>query len=187
MGTASQNGVRLKTPRQIQNGVQDAGDTKNGVKHDDRSQPQLHRIQQICTQQDISIRSLGKRMNLTASEVRRQQEPSCDLRLSSLYRWQRALNVPAAELLMESGDGLSAPIHLRARLLRMMKTIVTILAEPQPDRTANLIQNLKTDILAVMPEVENVDRWHGSGCGRGEHDLAAAVLRQIDDALLMDP
>ena len=67
----------------------------------------------------------------------------------------------------------------------MMKTIVTILDQPQSDRTANLIANLKTDILEVMPEVENVDRWHGSSSDRSG-DIAAAVLRQIDDALLMD-
>jgi hypothetical protein len=76
-------------------------------------------------------------------------------------------------------------VQIRARLLRMMKTIATILEEPQTDRTSHLIKNLKNDILEVMPEVENVDRWHGSSSDRSG-DLAAAVLRQIDDALLMD-
>jgi transcriptional regulator with XRE-family HTH domain len=150
----------------------------------DQTQP-LHRLQEIRTQQDISVRSVSRRMNVTASEVQMQEDPNFDLRLSTLYRWQRALGVPAAELLVEAGDGLSAPVQLRARLLRMMKTIVTILDQPQSDRTANLIANLKTDILEVMPEVENVDRWHGSSSDRSG-DIAAAVLRQIDDALLMD-
>ena len=124
-------------------------------------------------------------MNVTAGEVRMQEDPNFDLRLTTLYRWQEALRVPAAELLIEAGDGLSAPIQLRARLLRMMKTIATILDQPQSDRTTNLVENLKTDILEVMPEVENVDRWHGCSSDRSG-DLAAAVLRQIDDALLMD-
>jgi transcriptional regulator with XRE-family HTH domain len=145
----------------------------------------LHRLQEIRNQQDISIRSLSRRMNVTASEVRMQEEPDFDLRLSTLYRWQQALGVPAAELLVEAGDGLSAPIQLRARLLRMMKTIATILDQPQSDRTTNLIANLKNDILEVMPEVENVDRWHGSSSDRSG-DIAAAVLRQIDDAFFMD-
>ena len=150
----------------------------------ERTKP-LHRLQEIRNQQDISIRSLSRRMNVTASEVRMQEEPDFDLRLSTLYRWQQALGVPAAELLVEAGDGLSAPIQLRARLLRMMKTIATILDQPQSDRTTNLIANLKSDILEVMPEVENVDRWHGSSSDRSG-DIAAAVLRQIDDAFFMD-
>jgi transcriptional regulator with XRE-family HTH domain len=158
----------------------------NGVSRQasDQVKP-LHRLQEIRNQQDISIRSLSRRMNVTASEVRMQEEPDFDLRLSTLYRWQQALGVPAAELLVEAGDGLSAPIQLRARLLRMMKTIATILDQPQSDRTTNLIANLKNDILEVMPEVEDVDRWHGSSSDRSG-DIAAAVLRQIDDAFFMD-
>ena len=145
----------------------------------------LHRLREIRNQQDISIRSLSRRMNVTASEVRMQEDPHFDLRLSALYQWQQALGVPASELLVEPGDGLSAPIQLRARLLRMMKTIATILDQPQSDRTTHLIANLKNDILEVMPEVEGVDRWHGSSSDRSG-DIAAAVLRQIDDAFFLD-
>ena len=145
----------------------------------------LHRLREIRSQQDISIRSLSRRMNVTASEVRMQEDPHFDLRLSALYQWQQALGVPASELLVEPGEGLSAPIQLRARLLRMMKTIATILDQPQSDRTTHLIANLKNDILEVMPEVEGVDRWHGSSSDRSG-DIAAAVLRQIDDAFFLD-
>jgi hypothetical protein len=119
-------------------------------------------------------------------EVRAQEDPTCDLSLTALYRWQQALRVPAAEILVEPGDKLSSPVNVRARLLRMMKTIVTILDKPQPERTANLLENLRNEILAVMPEIENIDRWHGSNGTRGADDIAAAVLRQIDEELLRD-
>lgn len=174
------NGVRLKSKKPIERSVQQLESQEKGL------QKPLHRIQQIRTQQDISVRSLARKMDLPANQVREQEDPTCDISLSSLYRWQQALNVPAAELLMEPDDGLSFPIQTRARLLRMMKTIVTLLDEPQPDRTVDLIENLKTEILAVMPEAEHVDRWHGCGNSRDGRDVAAAVLRQIDDALLMD-
>jgi hypothetical protein len=120
-------------------------------------------------------------------EIRAQEDPSCDLPLTAVYRWQQALNVPAAEILVEPDDRLSAPVNIRARLLRMMKTVITILEEPQPDRTCNLLENLKNDILAVMPEVEHIDRWHGSGGPRDSEDIAAAVLRQVNEELLRDP
>ena len=197
MAQAQQNiGDRVRTHtdkesgrRSAENGVgvvNGANDASREAREQTKEQIKpLHRLQEIRNQQDISIRSLSRRMNVTASEVRMQEKPDFDLRLSILYRWQQALGVPAAELLVEAGDGLSAPIQLRARLLRMMKTIATILDQPQSDRTTNLIANLKNDILEVMPEVEDVDRWHGSSSDRSG-DIAAAVLRQIDDAFFMD-
>jgi len=38
-----------------------------------------------------------------------------------------------------------------------------------------------------MPEVEHIDRWHGSGGPRDSEDIAAAVLRQVNEELLRDP
>jgi transcriptional regulator with XRE-family HTH domain len=195
MAQAQQNMDGNSTRTLAKSGIQPSADGTNGAPHEalearkqtkqTKQTKQLHRLKEIRNQQDISIRSLSRRMNVTASEVRMQEEPDFDLRLSTLYRWQQALGVPAAELLVEADDGLSAPIQLRARLLRMMKTIATILDQPQTDRTINLIANLKSDILEVMPEVEKVDRWHGSSSDRSG-DIAAAVLRQIDDAFFMD-
>ena len=152
-----------------------------------KSMQPLHRLKEIRAQQDVTLRALSRKMHVPMREVRAQEDPSCDLPLTALYRWQQALRVPAAEILVEPGDKLSSPVNIRARLLRMMKTIVTILDKPQPERTKNLLENLRNEILAVMPEIENIDRWHGSSNARGGDDIAAAVLRQIDEELLRDP
>ena len=147
----------------------------------------LHRLREIRAQQDVTLRALSRKMHVPMREVRAQEDPACDLPLTALYRWQQALRVPAAEILVEPGDKLSSPVNIRARLLRMMKTIVTILDKPQPERTVNLLENLRNEILAVMPEIEDIDRWHGSNSARGADDIAAAVLRPIDEELLRDP
>ncbi|HJN66272.1 MAG: helix-turn-helix domain-containing protein [Pirellulales bacterium] len=147
----------------------------------------LHRIREIRAQHDVSLRSLARKMHVPVREIRAQEDPTCDLPLTAVYRWQKALNVPAAEILVEPDDRLSTPVNIRARLLRMMKTVVTILEKDQPERTRNLLENLRTDILAVMPEVAHIDHWHGSGGPKGSDDIAAAVLRQISDELLRDP
>ncbi len=152
-----------------------------------KSMQPLHRLREIRAQQDVTLRALSRKMHVPMREVRAQEDPSCDLPLTALYRWQQALRVPAAEILVEPGDKLSSPVNIRARLLRMMKTIVTILDKPQPERTTNLLENLRNEILAVMPEIENIDRWHGSRNARASDDIAAAVLRQIDEELLRDP
>ncbi len=158
----------------------ESGDTHNSL------QP-LHRLREIRAQQDVTLRALSRKMHVPMREVRAQEDPACDLPLTALYRWQQALRVPAAEILVEPGDKLSSPVNVRARLLRMMTTIVTILDKPQSERTTNLLENLRNEILAVMPEIENIDRWHGSSSARGADDMAAAVLRQIDEELLRDP
>ena len=155
-----------------------------GEKRNDRTP--LHRLREIRAQQDVTLRALSRKMHVPMREVRAQEDPTCDLPLTALYRWQQALRVPASEILVEPGDKLSSPVNIRARLLRMMKTIVTILDKPQPERTANLLENLRNEILAVMPEIESIDRWHGSNATRGADDIAAAVLRQIDEELLRD-
>ena len=89
----------------------------------------LHRIREIRAQHDVSLRSLARKMHVPMREIRAQEDPSCDLPLTAVYRWQQALNVPAAEILVEPDDRLSAPVNIRARLLRMMKTVITILEE----------------------------------------------------------
>jgi hypothetical protein len=58
--------------------------------------------------------------------------------------------------------------------------------KPQPKRTEDLIENLKSDILAVMPELEDIGPWYGSAGPRGLKDVGQAALRQIDDELLLD-
>ena len=76
----------------------------NGSGNGSGSRQPLHRIGQIRSQQDVSVRALARKMNLSANQVRMQEDPNCDISLSSLYRWQQALNVPAAELLVEPGE-----------------------------------------------------------------------------------
>ncbi len=45
--------------------------------------------------------------------VRQQEEETSDLRLSDLYRWQQALDVPVNELLTEDAEPLSRPVMER--------------------------------------------------------------------------
>ena len=52
-------------------------------------------------------------MNLDIEVVRDQERETTDLPLSVLYAWQRALDVPFCELLVEAGDSLTSPVTLR--------------------------------------------------------------------------
>ena len=85
-----------------------------------------HRIRHVREQQGVSLRTAARRMNTDIRTVRAQEDESSDLRLSQLKLWQEVLEVPLADLLAESGGPLSRPVMERAKLLRIMKTAVSI-------------------------------------------------------------
>ena len=87
------------------------------------SERPLHRIADVRRRQGVSVRSAARRMHTSIDQVRRQEDPSCDMLVSELLRWQQALEVPVSDLLVESEAPLSEPVLTRARLLRIMKTV----------------------------------------------------------------
>ena len=79
----------------------------------------LHRIQAVRIQQGMSLRTAARQLAMDVRAIRAQEQATTDLRLSDLYRWQQALDVPAAELLEESGEPLSRPVAERAKPRRV--------------------------------------------------------------------
>ena len=92
---------------------------------DEASKP-LHRIREVRLQQGVSLRSAARNTGLDVRTLRAQEQPEADLRLSDLWRWQQALDVPMVDLLEEGDAPLSRPVMERARLLRLMKTAEAI-------------------------------------------------------------
>ena len=62
----------------------------------------LHRIADARRRQGVSLRSVARRMNKSAEQVRRLEEPTSDMLVSELYEWQQALEVPIVDLLVDS-------------------------------------------------------------------------------------
>ena len=87
----------------------------------------LHRVATVRKQQGVSLRSIARQTRLDARELSSQEKETTDLRLSDLYRWEQVLGVPVTELLLDSGTQLSRPIMERARMVRIMKTVKSLL------------------------------------------------------------
>ena len=66
----------------------------------------MHRIATVRKQKGLSLRSVARRMGVRENELRRDEEESADLHLSRLYQWQKALDVPLCDLLVEPDQGL---------------------------------------------------------------------------------
>src|SRR5687768_12949497 len=75
----------------------------------------LHRLGLVRRQQGVALRTVARHLNVDLEEAARQEQECCDLPLSTLQRWQQVLDVPIAELLVESDDMLSGPVMDRAR------------------------------------------------------------------------
>jgi hypothetical protein len=145
------------------------------------SGPPLHRIAEVMQQEDVSPRSAARQMNLPQSQVYEEAHPSCDLRLSALYRWQGVLEVPLADLLNEPDRTLSPQVRLRSNLLKAMRTVRTIQERAQDDAIQTLAGRLAEQLTEMMPELQNVPSWPAVGQRRTLDELGAVVENQISD------
>ena len=131
----------------------------------------LHRIAHVRQQQGVSLRAARQGLLLSSDDVRRQENENYDLLLSELYRWQKLLDVPVAELLNEPMMQLSQPVLARAALVKVMKTAVTILESATDPCMHTLAERLIDQLLDVMPELAGISGWPSVGQRRTLDEL----------------
>lgn len=141
----------------------------------------LHRLATVRRQQGISQRNIARRLNIDIATVRDQEEETADLPLSTLYLWQRILEVPIAELLVDSNAPLSPPVFERARMVKVMKTVAAIAEKADTPSMKRLLQMLIEQLLEIMPELTDVAPWHTVGQRRTLDEYGRVVERQLPD------
>ena len=99
--------------------------------------------------------------------------------LSDLYRWQRALDVPAAELLHEPQAELSPPVQFRSRLLRAMKTVRSIQAGVRQASIQRLAAMLADQLVEIMPELKDTVAWPALGDSPFRYDRALGLASRV--------
>jgi len=147
----------------------------------------FHRIAEVRSQQGASLRSLSRKLNLTASELREQEDPQADLHISDLLKWQEVLEVPLVDLLVDSNGPLSEPVEKRANMLRVMKTAKAIQETVHDNPSKRLANMLVTQLTEIMPELAEVSAWHSVGQRRTRDELGRIVERSIPDNFFNDP
>lgn len=140
-----------------------------------------HQLAQVRKRQGISLRCAAKRLGITVSEAREQEDGSADLTLAQLYQWQAALDVPIGELLAEPADTLAAGVMDRARMLRIMKTALAIHNRSRTAAQQRLAQVLVDQLLELMPELKAVSGWPVVGQRRSAEELGKIVERPIPE------
>lgn len=145
----------------------------------------LHRIAAVRQQEGVSLRQLRSLMKIGLPELRRQERPSTDLQLSELYRWQQALKVPVAELLSDPPERLSPSLVERTRMVRAMKTALSIVDRCDTPEVKQLAQQLVAELNEVIPGLDSVGSWplvqqrNGKDFGRTLEFIISTQL--IDD------
>ena len=154
----------------------------------DTSRP-LHRIANIRRQQGISLRSAARRMGASMDQVRQQEQETCDMTLSELYRWQQTLDVPIVDLLLDVDTPLANPVMTRARLLRVMKTarsIKEMACAAGAESLERLSTMLEQQLIELMPELKDVAAWHSVGQRRTQDELGRAADQILPDTFFSD-
>src|SRR6476469_8940567 len=116
----------------------------------------LHRIQEVRRLQGMSLRTAARQLGTDIRSIRAQEQETTDLRLSDLYKWQRALDVPVAELLSDLDEPLSRPIRERSAMLKIMKTARSLVESTPPCAAKRMAENLVEQLLQLMPELKEV-------------------------------
>jgi len=146
----------------------------------------LHRLGKVRRQQEVSLHTMAQRLGTPVSNVKWQEQERADLLLSKLYQWQKVLDVPVAELLVEPEESLSPPVMKRARMVRLMKTVAAILERNQDPAIERLAQMMADQLIEIMPELEGVGPWNAVGQRRTMDDLGQAARRCISLEILRD-
>ena len=87
--------------------------------------------------------------------------------------------MPIAELLDEPEGELSPPVRLRARLLRVMKTVRSIQQRARQAPMRRLAETLVTQLVEVMPELTEATAWPAIGQRRRKQELGQAFFRRL--------
>ena len=139
----------------------------------------LHRLATVRRQQGVSRHAVAGRLKIGVEQVRQQETESSDLPLSTLYAWRDILDVPIAELLVEPGDGYSPSILARSQLVRLMKTVRTILEKTKQDSVRWMAQTMIDQLVEIMPELADVGVWNIGGRRRRLSELGVAAERRL--------
>ena len=146
----------------------------------------LHRLRKVRLREGVGLRAVSRHLGTTVADVKGQELETTDLPLSVLYKWQEALQVPVAELLGEPSDDLSPPLLLRARLVRVMKSAMTLLERSEEESVQLMSRVLVNQLLEIMPELHDISPWQLVGKRRGKDEYGQAVERCISDDMFVE-
>jgi len=161
-------------------------DVDEVVPTDGSKRSRLHRIREVRRQQGVSLRRVARALKVDYDTVRDQEDEGTDLPLSLVYQWQRVLDVPVSDLLIDTEATLSAPVLQRARLVKLMKTAQAIMEKAETAPLRRMAETMITQLCEIMPELKDVSPWHAVGQRRTLNEYGRVVERRLTDGVWRD-
>jgi transcriptional regulator with XRE-family HTH domain len=141
----------------------------------------LHRIQEVRRLQGMSLRTAARQLGTDIRSIRAQEQSTTDLKLSDVYNWQRALDVPVSELLVDEDESLSRPVRERGAMLKIMKSARSIVESAPAGPARRMAENLVEQLLELMPELKEVSPWHSVGQRRSLDEMGRIAEQPLGD------
>lgn len=171
---------------QLENSSKQRVPVTPGAERKQESLGKGHQLAKVRHRQGLSQRCVANRLGITVAEVRKQEEPSFDLTISQLYRWQEVLDVPVNELLNELEDTLSPHVVDRVRMLRVMKTAQAVQSHARTGEQQTLAEDLVDQLIDAMPELQAVSAWPSVGQRRTKEEFGRIVENPVSDQWLFN-
>lgn len=139
----------------------------------------LHRLSEVRQREGLTLDTVAHRLRISVREAEKLEQPGCDMPLSELYRWHKALRVPVDELLHEPDEELAPSVQWRAQLLRAMKTVHSIEERAKQPAVRRMANTLAALLAEIMPELKDIGAWPAVGRRRPQTELGQAYYRRI--------
>jgi len=132
------------------------------------------------------LRSVSRNMGVGVRQLRREENEAADLTLSRLVEWQRALNVPLLEVLLDNDEQMTPSVIHRGALLKIMKTAAAIIEQSDCPDVKTLASQIADSLTEVMPELAGVTAWPSVGQRRTSEDMGRIAECPVSAKLLGD-
>jgi hypothetical protein len=172
--------------RQRENEAHSAPAGKLPATAEKTGKPRMHRISTVREREGVSLRSASRQMRIDVRRLRDQEDESADILLSTLYKWQKVLDVPISELLVDGNEPLAPVVLQRARMVKVMKTVAAIREKSEHKGIARLAEMLVDQLVEIMPELKDVSPWHSVGQRRSANEYGRVVERRLPDDFFME-
>jgi transcriptional regulator with XRE-family HTH domain len=147
---------------------------------DRKQQQKWHQVATVRRRESISLRNVSRRLGIPIRQLQLLENEFQDLPVSMIYRWARALRVPVYEILlddqMDDLFSITPALRDRARMVRIMKTVEAIRMEAEDSGISFLVENLRSQLLEVMPELDSVTSWPRFGTRRNSDEYGRIAL-----------
>lgn len=144
-----------------------------------RTDQKFHRLATVRRQERVSWKSLSRRSGIPIADLKRQEDESNDLLLSTLYRWHAAINVPVEELISEPNEHISSSLRFKTQLIRVTKTVLLMLEQSNDEKTSILANEILAQLFQIMPSLKEVGPWPTRNYARPKSELPKILDHQI--------